>query len=178
MLNGRTAVAMCVLELTAGGCRFDTTLDAKAGGTMKVAYRLGKDGSLDRAKKSFESPNIKIGDATIDKDKNVTMEIAFADVTKLSTAQMFNKLQIKRTVETDGTVALTGTIANKQPIKVSQESLAYFGKEVTVTVTAPGDIVSTNATSKDGKTATWVWPTESVFGEPEIKMELSYKGGA
>src|SRR5207344_2487544 len=73
MVNGRTAVAMCVLALTAGGCRFDTTLDATGGGTMKIAYRLGKDGALDRAKKSFESPNIKIGNATIDKDKNVTI---------------------------------------------------------------------------------------------------------
>lgn len=171
----RTLGLALVALLAASGCRFDTTLDAKGGATIKVAYRLGKDSSLAKVKRSFLSPNIKIVSATMDKDMHANVEIAIDDVTKLSTAQMFAKLKTSRTVDKDGTVVLEGKIINKQPMKVTKEVLDYFGREVAVSVTAPGEIVDTNASAKDGKTATWKWPTEELFTQPEMVLRISYR---
>lgn len=167
------ALALIAVALM-GGCRFDTVLDAKGGGTLKATYRLGKDGTVAKLKRSFLSPNIKIVNATVDKQMYANVEIAFDDVTKLPTARLFSKLTVTRKVE-DGVVALDGKLVNRQPTKPSPEALEYFGNEVTFTLTAPGDIVSSNATSTDGKTATWKWSAADLFAMPELVLNVSYK---
>jgi len=168
---------VAVAMLAVSGCRIDLNLDAKGGGTGVVAYRLQKEWQLPAQKKNLESADVKVTDAEIDKDRLATFKVSFGDVTKLGTTQMFKTLILTRTVQ-DGVVKLAGKVNAVNAVKLPDQGVDYFGPDVTITVTVPGDIVDSNAKSTAGKTATWVYPINDVLGAKDLPLTLSYKQGS
>ena len=58
----------------------------------------------------------------------------------------------------------TAVVKYAKPLKLTDEQLKYFGKDTTVSVTLPGDIVKTNGKKKGRKTAKWTIPLNTLLG--------------
>jgi hypothetical protein len=46
---------------------------------------------------------------------------------------------------------------------------------VKIVTTVPGEITETNATSKEGNTATWVFTLDEFYDVLEVPLSLTYK---
>jgi hypothetical protein len=172
----RLAVVAAV-ALLAGGCRIELTLNDSGGGTGAIAYHIQKEWELEGQKKNLESASVKVTNASVDADKLASFTLAFDDITKLSTTQFFKSVTITRMVES-GVVKLAAAITPINPVKLPDQGVNYFGPEVTISIIAPGDIVDSNATSTDGKTAKWVFPINDVLTAKNLPLKLSYKQGS
>lgn len=161
--------------IVVSGCFMDTVLDDKGAGTMKIKIRLTTEAQLEPNRKRFESEHVKVTKATVEKDKWATYELKFDDVTKLNTVQHFTNMTVTLADGEGGTKALAIKNVNKNPNKMPEEMVAYFGKEVRLTITVPGEIVATNASSKAEKTATWTYALNDFTNAPELNLTISYK---
>jgi hypothetical protein len=163
--------------LVLGGCLMDATVDANGAGVMTVKYRLTNEAQFEPTKKRFESTHVKLTSASVDKDKWGTFEIKFDDVTKLPTAPFFASATISLTDGEAGTKLLSIKQVNKNPSKLSDEMVAYFGKDVTVSVNLPGEVVKSNATTTKDKTVAWKYPMNDFVSAPEVSMNATFKPG-
>jgi hypothetical protein len=150
-------------------------VDAKGGATLDVTYRIGKGSTLEAERKRMESPSVKVLSAAMDGDNNVKFALKVNDITKLSTAQFFQEATITLTDGEGGTKVLAAKIKRKSPMKLPDEALAYFGKEVKIAVTLPGNVVKSNATKTDGKTATWTYEMNAFMNTKETALDVTYK---
>lgn len=174
----RITALLLPLAVLASGCLIETTLDAKGGGTVKAAYKMAKDQTLDQQKKQFTSSNMAVTKADVDKDFNVSIEATYKDITKLNTAPIFKGVVLAITSdEKAGTRTITAKQVNRNPAKLPESVIEYFGKDFTFSVTLPGEVVKTNGESK-GNTATWNMPLAKIIGDKEIPFEVTYKAAA
>jgi hypothetical protein len=172
----RLVSLMIVLPaLLISGCFMDTVIDAKGAGTMVVKFRLTTEAQLEPNRKRFESAAVKVTKATVDKDKWATYELKFDDITKLNTVSHFQNCTVTLTDGEGGTKDLTIKNVNKNPNKMPEEMVNYFGKEARFSVTVPSDIVKTNATSTNGKTAVWTYALNDFTNAPETTFAVSFK---
>jgi hypothetical protein len=165
---------LAVIALTASGCLIDLKLNDKSGGTGDITYHIQREWELASQKKNLESAMVQVTSAEVDKEKMARFKIAFDEITALGTTQFFRSLSVSRTV-TDGVVALVGTVNPANPVTLPEAGVNYFGPDVTIAVTAPGEIVSTNAKSTDGKTVKWVYPINDLLSAKNLQLTLSYK---
>ena len=172
------SIAALSLILLISGCFMDTVIDDKGAGTMVVKIRLTTEAQLEPNRKRFESAHVKVIKATVEKDKWATYELKFDDITKLNTVPHFSNTTVTLTDGEGGTKALAIKNVNKNPNKMPEEMVAYFGKEVRMTITVPGEIVATNATSKADKTATWTYALNDFTSAPELNLTVSFKPGS
>jgi hypothetical protein len=170
-------LATLPLVVLVSGCLLDSVIDAKGAGTMVVKIRLSSEAQFESNKKRFESASVKIANATIDKDKWATYTLKFEDVTKLNTVPTFQHTSITLADAEGATKVLTVKHVNQGTNKLPDEMVTYFGKEMRVSVTLPGEIITTNATSKTGKTATWTYPLNDFTTAPEINLNVTFKVG-
>lgn len=165
------------LVILASGCFMDTVIDANGAGTMTVKFRLTTEAQLEPNRKRFESAHVKVTSATVDKDKWVTYQLKFDDITKLNSAPHFQNMTVTLADADGGAKALAIKNVNKNPNKMPEEMVAYFGKDVKLTITVPGEIVTTNATSKADKTATWAYALNDFTNAPELNLSVTFKPG-
>lgn len=171
-----TKTAAALLAMAAlSGCLLESTIDQNGGGTMKVKYRLAAAEQFDGAKRRIESPQVTLVSASIDADKWATFEIKFADVTKLSTTQFFEKAKFSLADDEGGTKTLTVKYVNPSHAKLPDPLITYFGNEVTITVTLPGEVVKSNATKTTGKTVQWTNTLEAFGDLAELTLSVTYK---
>lgn len=168
------AVALPLVVLLSG-CFMDTVIDAKGAGTMVVKLRLTTEAQLEPNRKRFESAYVKVTSTTVDKDKWATYELKFDDITKLNTVAHFQNITVTLTDAEGGARALSIKNVNKNPNKMPEEMIAYFGKEVRFSVTVPGDVVSTNATTTTGKTVAWIYALNDFTNAPELTLNVTFK---
>ena len=166
-------ILLAILGLS--GCFIRGTIDAKGAGTMTVKYRLTTEAQLEPNKKRFDSQYVKVTSATVDKDKWATYELKFDDITKLPTTAFFHTTTFNLADGPDGTKVLTIKHVNKTPNKLPDEMVAYFGKEAQLSMTVPGPIVQSNATSTADKTATWTYPMNDFTNAPELNLSVTFK---
>lgn len=158
------------------GCLVDGTLSAGGGGTVKARYRIDKSQTADQQKSLFTGPNMSVTSATLDAEHWVTVEAKYADITKLSTAPFFKDVTIALTSDAQaGTTTLTATRLNPNPAKLPESVLQYYGNDFAVTLTMPGGIIKSNATSTAGNTATWKMTVTRILGDKAIPFEVTYK---
>lgn len=157
------------------GCLLDSTIDAKGGAVITVKYRLTNESQLEAVKKQMKSADVTVTDASVDKDKMATFNLKTADVTKISTAKFFQNATVKLTDGEKGTKVLDVKWVNKNPSKLPDEMVAYFGKEVTISLTFPGEVVKTNATTSKGNNATWTIPHNDFAAAKETTFNVVYK---
>jgi hypothetical protein len=172
------AALFVYLMSTLAGCLLTGTLNDKGGGTLLVKIRLTSEAQLQQRKLRMQSAAVKVTNASIDKDNWATYELAFDDVTKLSTTEHFQHTKITLTDGPDGTKQLTIKSTNPTPHKLNDEAVAYFGNQMTIAITLPGDIVKSNATSTDKRTATWSYQLRDFVAAKESTLEVAFKAGA
>ena len=177
MRRGTLAIAALLGALPAvSGCLIEGTVDAAGGGTLKVSARAGKDMSLDQQKRQFASPNVTITNATMDAEKHFVVDLNYKDLAKLPMSNFFRNLVVTSgTDATAGTRTVLARQVNKNPSKLAPDLLQYFGEDVTVSMTLPGDVVKTNATEHKGRTVTWKTTLTKLLGEKETPFEVTYK---
>jgi hypothetical protein len=168
-------IALSVVPLTLAGCLIRGTLDDKGGGTLTLKLRLTSDAQLVSRKLRLQSQAVKLTSATVDEDNWATFDLAFDDVTKLSTTEHFRNTTITLEDGPDGTKILAVKAANPDPHPFSDEALAYFGKDVTIAMTLPGPIVQSNATSTTDRTATWTYPLRDFATARETIMKVTFR---
>jgi preprotein translocase subunit SecF len=173
----RLAALTIGLMAALGGCRFEPTIDASGGAEVTVRMRLLKNQTLDRVAKDLSSADVQVVSKEKDKDDWATVKIKMKDVTKLSTAPFFaNTAVTLADGEAAGTKLLKAVVTNKKPTdKLPENTVDFFGKEITVVATLPGEIVTSNATSTSGQTATWTWDLPKFFAAKQHTMEATYK---
>jgi hypothetical protein len=165
------------LIMLLSGCFLDTVIDSKGAGTMVVKIRLTGEAQLEPNKKRFESSSVKVTSATLDKDKWATYTLQFDDITKLNTVATFQNTTVKLTDTEGAAKTLTVKHVNNTTNKLPEEMVAYFGNQVRLSLTVPGEIITTNATSKADKTATWTYPLNDFTMSPEINLNVTFKAG-
>ena len=163
-----------LLIFAASGCVVDGTLDAAGGGTLTMRYRLVSIANLDHMKSRLASPDIMLTQASMAPDKQATFSLAFRDVRALSTAPAFADAQVALADEADGLRTLTVTLP-KQPGTLPAPYVAYLGGELRVTLTMPGDIVRSNATSVNGRSATWTQKIDELQQQPSTKFSITFR---
>lgn len=168
-------IAVTAALLTLAGCLTSGTLNEKGGGTLTLRIRLASEAQLEQRKVRLQSSAVKLTNATIDKDNWATFDIAFDDVTKLSTTQHFQHATITLKDGPDGTRVLTVKSANPNPHQLTDEVISYFGKDMTIAMTVPGPIVKSNATSTKDQTATWSYEMRDFVAAKEEVMEVTFK---
>lgn len=175
----RLALAALFLTLlTLSGCLITGTLDEKGGGTLTLKIRLTSEAQLQPRKLRLQSAAVKVVSASIDKDNWATYELRFADVTALSTTEHFQHTAITLTDGPQGTKLLTIKSANPTPHRLNDEAIAYFGNQMSIAITLPGDIVTSNASATEKRTATWSYTLRDFVAAKDHTLEVAYRAPA
>jgi len=170
------AAPLLAALLLLSGCLFETTVDAKGGGTTHIRYRVQPNAKLEALKVQMQSPDVTIEKADLDQQGWATFDLKFADVTKLSTIGFFKQTTFKHEDGPDkGTKTLSAVVHNVKPGKIADSLVEYYGREVTIEVTLPGEVVKTNATSHKGEKATWTIPLNDFLSAKEVPLSATYK---
>jgi hypothetical protein len=162
--------------LTLAGCLIDGTLDKDGGGTLSVKVRLMNLDQMADAKKQMQSASVSLVNATIDDDKWATFSLKFADVTKLSTTQFFDRAKVTLADGEGGTKILTVTYANPPSSPpLTKEMADYFGNNMSIIMHLPGEVVKSNATKTEGNTVTWTYVAQEFSKQPQVVMNATFK---
>jgi hypothetical protein len=168
----------------------NTTLNADGSGSMKIHYwskmsnfsmgtSLGKfDFDEKKAKENYSSGNsevksIKMEDQLDDSTKHVFVELSFKDINKLPDAKGFKSVETSWKEGTDG-MELKYTLLKDTSAAKNMGASEYT---VTYTFEMPSEIVSTNATKKDGKTLTWEYSVADLGKDIEMTANVKKEGG-
>ena len=171
-INLATGLVVC---FTLAGCLVDGTLDKDGGGTLTVKLRLMSVDQLADAKKQVQSPQVELVSSTLDEQKWATFNLKFADVTKLSTTQFFNRATFTLTDDEGGTRTLRIRYVNSNNAILTQEMADYFGNQVNYVIHLPGEVVKSNATKTAGRTVTWTYASTELGAKPEYTLSVTYK---
>lgn len=168
----------------------DTTLNMDGSGSMKIHYwskmsnfsmgtTLGKfDFDEKKAKENYSSSNtdvknVRMEDKLDDSTKHVYVDLTFKDINKLPEAKGFSGVKPSWKEGKDGMelkyLLLKDTSAAK--------NMGAGDYTVTYTFEMPSEIVSTNATKKDGKTLTWDYKVSDLGKDIELTAVVKKKGG-
>jgi LppM domain len=178
--------------LISGCVNYDqnTTLNMDGSGSMKIHYwskmsnfsmgtSLGKfDFDEKKAKDNYSSSNtdvksVRMEDKLDDSTKHVYVELTFKDINKLPDAKGFSGVKPSWKEEKDG-MELKYVLLKDSSAAKNMGSSDYT---VTYTFEMPGEIVSTNATKKDGKTLTWDYKVSDLGKDIELTAVVKKEGG-
>ncbi|RPI17503.1 MAG: hypothetical protein EHM58_08935 [Ignavibacteriae bacterium] len=129
----------------------------KGGGDSFFAYYFDEN----KAKEEFTSSNtqvnsVKIEEKLEDSTKHVRIELTFKDINKLFEARGFKSSQPTWKESSDGMelryILKRDSVAHS---RIVLNEVYYKDYYVTYTFNMPNDIVSTNASKKEGNTLTW-----------------------
>lgn len=184
------AVVLTAVYLT--GCvNYDqkTTLSSDGSGSMKIHYwtkmsnfsmgtTLGRF-EFDEAKakdqythSNLEVKSLKVEDELADSVKHVRIELSFKDINKLSEAKGFNNVKTSWKESTDG-MELKYTLMKDT---AAAKNMGASENTVTYTFEMPDEIISTNASKKDGKNLTWDFKVSDL--SKDIEMTANAKGSS
>jgi hypothetical protein len=173
----RRLVFVGVLLLVPGltGCLLEARLRSNGSGTLRLQYHVGENATLGSIAQQLGSPSVVVRSGRIDRQGRATFKVDFKDVSTISTAQMLKNLSVARTAGVKpGTTDITAKIVQPKPIHLPEKVLQRYGNALKVTITFPGPLVVTNATSHTGPTATWVFDLRAVTSAPETLLTATY----
>jgi len=163
------------LLLSLAGCLVESTLDEKGGGTLKTEVRGGPTDTIDKIKARFTGPGVEVTKATMDDKKNAVVEIKYDDFTKLGALKQYENVTFTLTEDLKAKTRTATAVAKyARPVTLPDDQLKYFGSDVALALTVPGEIVKTDGKSK-GKTATWSMPLNTLLSTPTSTFSVTYK---
>lgn len=171
---GESAALLLVLSAFAG-CLLDGALDKDGGGTLSVRYRLTKAEQFANAKKRMQSANVTLTKAILDADKWATFDLKFTDVTKLPTVPLFEHTKVSLGDDEGGTKTLLIKYVNPSHTELPKELVDYFGGTVTIKIQVPAEVVKSNATKTEGRTAIWTYTMNEFGDQPEVNLTVTFK---
>ena len=169
LLSVLSVFAITFLFSISGCVNYDqkTTLYKEGSGYMEIHYWTKTSNIMDekvgnyyftekKAKKNFTCSNSSVKDINVheqseDSTTHVNLIVNFNDLNKLSDAGGFDNIT-PSWQETSNGMEFKYVIAQDTTAANQMDANQYT---VTYTFEMPGDIVSTNATKKDGKILTW-----------------------
>jgi len=174
----RTAVRHLSLLLLAlgwaSGCVIEGTLDPSGGGQLRLRYRLVSVANLEQMKAQLASPEVTVTEASMTPDKRATFGLAFRDVRALQAVPALANTRVAVADESDGLRTLTVALAGR-PMTLPAPYVEYLGRELRVTLTVPGDVVRSNASTVAGRTVTWVRPLVDLQQQGATAFSVTYR---
>jgi hypothetical protein len=167
------ATLLCLVVFP--GCLVSGKINAAGAGTVTIRSRLTTPNQLDATAKQMVSTSVRLVSAKADADKWATFELAFDDVSKLSTTEVFENATFTLSDGEGGLKTFSVRYANKKPARLSDELLNYYGREATFRIELPGEVVDSNATSVDGQTAAWTYPLEKLTSGPILELQATFR---
>lgn len=163
------------LALALTGCLVESTLDAKGGGTLKMQVRGGPQETIEEVRSRFQGSGVELTKATMDDKKNISVALTYTDFRKLGGLRQFENTTFTLTDDAKAKTRTASAVTKfARPVKLPEDQLKYFGNEVTVSLTVPGEVVKTDGKAK-GKTVTWKMALDKLFSAPETTFSVTYK---
>jgi LppM domain len=176
-MRSRFLPVLLVVALTVAlaGCLVQSTIDEKGGGTMKVELRGEVNATVDKIKAAFQGPGVTITNATMDDEKNAVVEFTYTDFRTLGALKQFGNTVFTMTDDEKAkTRTASAVVKADRPVQLPADQLKHVGKDLTVSVTVPGEIVKTTGKHK-GKSATWTIPINTLLGGTATTFSVTYK---
>lgn len=170
-----TALVLAAL-LPNAGCLLDGKIDEKGGATLTVGYRLAPNTKLESTKKMMQSKFVTLKGSEVDKENHAKFDFEISDINKINTAPFFKNVRVALTDGKDkGTKVLNAKHTNDKPTGLPEKMREYYGNEFRLTLTFPGEVVSSNATETKGDTATWKMTLDDFLKAKEVPFQATYK---
>ncbi|TMB46763.1 MAG: hypothetical protein E6J55_01460 [Deltaproteobacteria bacterium] len=165
--NGLLRAAAALLAVACTGCfQVESLLNRDGSGTMTITYPGGPNLEAERAK--FSSPNVSVHSITPAENKAV-LQASFNDVTKLSTAEAFRTLIVRRQAVPGGE-RLRVIVRNPKPSP--SPNVTAVGS---IAVTLPGPVTSANrGAERHGNQVVWRIPIADLAAHRFTKLSVRY----
>lgn len=167
-------LVVTALFCIAGCLKLDLNFDDKGSGRYTLTHLAT---NIDELRRRNTSAVVTVEEANV-KETIGTVRARFTDVLRLNTAEMFQDVVITIDPDEKGRrkfiARLNNNFAKKTPESVLKTLVEKNEKDAVITVTFPGEVAETNATKKDGRTATWIVPTKDIVYSPLIRFEATY----
>jgi len=111
-------------------------------------------------------------------DKHATFAVAVQDVRALASAPAFAKIRVSLVDESNGLRTLTVTLADIPTVTLPSPYFEYLGRDLRITLTLPGEIVRSNASSVNGAKATWAWPMAELGPQAPPRISVTFRPAA
>jgi hypothetical protein len=168
-------LALLLLGPALSGCILECRLRADGSGKLMLQYHVDEKATVASVAQRLDSPSVVVRSGRIDRQGIGTFKLEFEDASKLSTTQMLKNVSVSHAPGAQsGTTGWTAKLVQPKPFPLPEKAQEHFGKDMTVTITFPGAVVATNATSHDGATAKWVIPLNTLTSSPETVFTVTY----
>jgi len=161
--------ALVAVSLGLAGCfEVDATLDRNGSGTLQMTYVPMPHATIDSDKAKFSSPHVTVQSIT-PSEKGTVLKAAFDDVTRLSTAEGFRPVTVRRERVGNGE-RLRILIQNPKPVPSSET-----GPVSRFAITLPGRVQFANrdAEVRDNRVV-WRVPLEQFVSHRFTKLSVRY----
>lgn len=168
--RSRTALLALALMLCAGCVTADGTLQANGAGTLEITYRVPPNTTEAAERARFTSPHVTVKSVALQPDR-ATVKVAFDDVTKLATAEVFKTLDVTRT-RTGDEETLRVIVTNRTPVpQVRDEGRA--GPQITLQL--PAKVLEANRQAEvSGEKVVWRIPFVDYVRNPTMDLVVRY----
>jgi hypothetical protein len=167
-----------LLAVASSGCLFRATLDANGGGRLTLRYRLLSVLHFEQHKAQLTSPSVSLASSVLAPDKWATFDLEFADVRQLSSVPLLANARFELTEGEYGARTLGVTIDNKVAQPMPELVQTYLGRDFKVSTELPGRVIASNATTVDGRTASWTLPIGEVATRSVIDFTATFEPAA
>ena len=171
MARLRSAILLLLASALAGCFTVDATLRADGSGTIELGYIPQVDQpTIDGETTRFTSPHVTVLSVTA-RDPGAFLKATFDDATKLSTAEGFKNVTVRRRAK-KGHEQLTIVIRNPKPKPFKDEGQTW----PRVTLTLPGHVL---AASRGGRRldrqVSWNVPLTEYVERPSTTLWVRYR---
>ena len=177
MRTARTLLLLASLLVGGAGCVVEGTLDSAGQGRLELRYRMLSIANFEAMKTVLASPDVTMTDASMTPDKHATFAVAVKDVRALASAPAFANMRVALVDEVDGLRTLSVALKNISAT-LPAPYFEYIGRDLRITLTLPGEIVRSNATSVNGSKATWVWPMAEIGPQAPPTISVTFRPAA
>jgi hypothetical protein len=173
----RFALTLLPILAVVAGCLVEGTLGPTGAARLRLRFRLVSVAHLEQTRASLQSADVTVTSARMTPEKWATFELTVADVRKLSSAPAFAHTGVTLTDDAGGERTLAITVEENPAMRLPEPYVAYLGGEFRLVLTLPGEVVRSNATTVEGRTATWVHPIVP-SGQPARSFTVTYRTAA
>jgi hypothetical protein len=170
----RRALVLVLALAPLTGCLVNGALDPTGGGRLTVRMRLVSVLHFESLKASLQSPDVILKNASLDAKKWATFDLEVRDARRLWTAPALARTSLAFS-DDDGARTLAITMSNPVPERWSPAMRRYSGDELKITLDLPGEVITSNATSTSGRTASWRWSLEESSARPTTDLTATFK---
>jgi hypothetical protein len=166
----RAGALSCLAVVLAGCFTVDATLRPDGSGTIELGYVPAQQATVGTETARFTSPHVKVQSVT-PRTPGALVKATFDDVTKLSTAEGFAMVSVRRQ-EKRGRERLTVVIHNPrhQPFKDEGQTWPR------VALTLPGRVLAANRNAEiSGNRVVWSLPLTEYVEQPSMTVWVRYR---